>query len=294
VLAIQDPPRDDSAETLQRAHQLGVEVKMLTGDRTEIARQIGGQVGIGQNILPASAITRSDDGRLAEAVESADGFAQVVPEDKYRIVTALQARGHIVGMTGDGVNDAPALKRADAGIAVSGATDAARAAADIVLLAAGLSVIVEAIHRAREVFRRMTNYTIYRITETIRVVLFVTVSIIAFAFFPLTPIQIVLLAILNDAAILTIAYDHVEPSPRPERWDLHEVLAIATVLGLGGVIESFTCSRSRSDRSASATTRRRRSCTSSSRSPATSLSSSPAPVGGCGLSPTPRASCSSR
>jgi H+-transporting ATPase len=240
VLAIQDPPRDDSRETLQRAHRLGVEVKMLTGDRTEIARQIGGEVGIGQNILPASAVDGADDGRLAEAVESADGFAQVVPEDKYRIVTALQARGHIVGMTGDGVNDAPALKRANAGIAVSGATDAARAAADIVLLAPGLSVIIEAIHRAREVFRRMTNYTIYRITETIRVVLFVTVSIIAFAFFPLTPIQIVLLAILNDAAILTIAYDHVEPSPRPERWDLHEVLAIATVLGLGGVIESFT------------------------------------------------------
>jgi H+-transporting ATPase len=240
VLAIQDPPRDDSRETLGLAHQLGVDVKMLTGDRVEIAREIGEEVGIGRNILPASAITRHDDGRLAEAVESADGFAQVVPEDKYRIVTALQARGHIVGMTGDGVNDAPALKRADAGIAVSGATDAARAAADIVLLAPGLSVIVEAIRRAREVFRRMTNYTIYRITETIRVVLFVTVSIIAFAFFPVTPIQIVLLAILNDAAILTIAYDRVRPSPRPERWDLHEVLTIATVLGLGGVIESFT------------------------------------------------------
>lgn len=240
VLAIQDPPREDSRQTLHRAHQLGVQVKMLTGDRIEIAREIGQEVGIGQNILPSSTITRSDDGQLASSVESADGFAQVVPEDKYRIVTALQARGHIVGMTGDGVNDAPALKRADAGIAVSGATDAARAAADIVLLAPGLSVIVEAIHRAREVFRRMTNYTIYRLTETIRVVLFVTVSIVAFAFFPVTPIQIVLLAILNDAAILTIAYDHVQPSPQPERWDLHEVLTIATVLGLGGVIESFT------------------------------------------------------
>ena len=240
VLAIQDPPREDSRETLEQARRLGVEVKMVTGDRVEIARQIAGEVGIGEQILDSHAIEELDGAELATRVESADGFAQVVPEDKYRIVKALQARGHIVGMTGDGVNDAPALSRADAGIAVSGATDAARAAADIVLLAAGLSVIVEAIHRAREVFRRMTNYAIYRITETIRVVLFVTLAIVAFNFFPLTPTQIVLLAILNDAAILTIAYDRVRPSPRPERWDLTEVLSIATVLGLAGVVESFS------------------------------------------------------
>jgi H+-transporting ATPase len=240
VLAIQDPPREDSRETLEQARRLGVEVKMVTGDRVEIARQIAGEVGIGEQILDSHAIEDLDGAELAARVESADGFAQVVPEDKYRIVKALQARGHIVGMTGDGVNDAPALSRADAGIAVSGATDAARAAADIVLLAAGLSVIVEAIHRAREVFRRMTNYAIYRITETIRVVLFVTLAIVAFNFFPLTPTQIVLLAILNDAAILTIAYDRVRPSPRPERWDLTEVLSIATVLGLAGVVESFS------------------------------------------------------
>ena len=240
VLAIQDPPRDDSRETLEQARRLGVEVKMVTGDRVEIARQIAGEVGIGEQILDSHAIEDLDGAKLAARVEAADGFAQVVPEDKYRIVKALQARGHIVGMTGDGVNDAPALSRADAGIAVSGATDAARAAADIVLLAAGLSVIVDAIHRAREVFRRMTNYAIYRITETIRVVLFVTLAIVAFNFFPLTPTQIVLLAILNDAAILTIAYDRVRPSPRPERWDLTEVLSIATVLGLAGVVESFS------------------------------------------------------
>ncbi len=240
VLAIADPPRDDSRETLEQARALGVEVKMVTGDRVEIAREIAAEVGMGTEILEASAIERLDGEELTSRVEDADGFAQVVPEDKHRIVAALQARGHIVGMTGDGVNDAPALARADAGIAVSGATDAARAAADIVLLSAGLSVIVEAIHRAREVFRRMANYAIYRITETIRVVLFVTVSIVAFNFFPVTPIQIVLLAILNDAAILTIAYDRVVPSPRPERWDLREVLSIATVLGLAGVLESFS------------------------------------------------------
>jgi H+-transporting ATPase len=240
VLAIADPPREDSRATLVQAAELGVGVKMVTGDRFEIAREIAAEVGMGEEVLESGAIERLEGDELARQVEAADGFAQVVPEDKHRIVKALQSRGHIVGMTGDGVNDAPALSRADAGIAVSGATDAARAAADIVLLSPGLSVIVDAIHRAREVFRRMTNYAIYRITETIRVVLFVTVSIVVFGFFPVTPIQIVLLAILNDAAILTIAYDRVQPSPWPERWDLREVLSIATVLGVVGVVESFS------------------------------------------------------
>ncbi len=238
VLAIADPPREDSRQTLEEARRLGVEVKMVTGDRVEIARSIAAEVGLGDEVREAATIERLEGPELAACAEQADGFAQVVPEDKYRIVTALQAGGHIVGMTGDGVNDAPALKRADAGIAVSGATDAARAAAEIVLLAPGLSVIVEAIHRAREVFRRMTNYAIYRITETIRVVVFVAFAIVAFDFFPVTPTQIVLLAILNDAAILTIAYDRVLPSPRPVRWDMREVLTIATVLGLSGVVES--------------------------------------------------------
>ena len=144
-----------------------------------------------------------------------------------------------MGMTGDGVNDVPALKQADAGIAVSGATDAARAAADIVLLAPGLAIIVEAIHRAREVFQRMKSYAIYRITETIRVVLFVTIAILVFDFFPVTPIQVVLLAILNDGAILSIAYDRVRGSSRPVRWNLTEVLTIATVLGGVGLVSTF-------------------------------------------------------
>ncbi|MEZ5078890.1 MAG: plasma-membrane proton-efflux P-type ATPase [Solirubrobacterales bacterium] len=238
VVAIADPPRADSRQTLEAARALGVDVKMVTGDRVEIARRIAAEVGMGEEIRESGAIERLQGEALAARVEEADGFAQVVPEDKHRIVIALQARGHIVGMTGDGVNDAPALSRADAGIAVSSATEAARAAADIVLLSPGLSVIVEAIQRAREVFRRMTNYAIYRIAETIRIVLFVTVAIVAFGFFPVTPTQIVLLAILNDAAILTIAYDRVLPSPRPERWDLREVLAISTVLGLAGVVSS--------------------------------------------------------
>ncbi len=161
------------------------------------------------------------------------------PEHKYLIVKALQSRGHIVGMTGDGVNDAPALKQADAGIAVSGATDAARAAAGIVLLAPGLSVIVRAISLAREMFARMTSYTIYRIAETIRVLLLVTISVVVLNFRPVTAIMIVILALLNDGALLSIAYDRAHGSAKPVKWDMREVLTIATSLGVMGVMETF-------------------------------------------------------
>jgi H+-transporting ATPase len=239
VVPLYDPPRDDSASTIAEAGELGLAVKMVTGDRVEIAREVAREVGLGERVLDADALGGHEEG-LAALIEAADGFAQVVPEHKYRIVEALQEAGHIVAMTGDGVNDAPALRRADAGVAVAGATDAARAAADIVLLAPGLSVIVHALRVSREIFRRMTNYAIYRITETIRVVVFVTVAILALGFFPVTATMIVLLALLNDAAILTIAFDRVEASSLPERWNMREVLTIATVLGIFGVAESFS------------------------------------------------------
>ena len=170
---------------------------------------------------------------VAKSIEAADGFAQVFPEHKFHIVDVLQKHGHIVGMTGDGVNDAPALKKADCGIAVSGATDAARAAAAIVLMTPGLTVIIDAIKESRKIFQRMNSYAIYRIAETLRVLLFMTLSIVVFNFYPLTAVMIVMLALLNDGAILSIAYDNVKYRKQPEAWNMRMVLGVATVLGSG-------------------------------------------------------------
>jgi H+-transporting ATPase len=195
--------------------------------------------GEGERLTLSQGCVRSHESEIIGIIENAAGFAQVFPEDKYLIVEKLQKAGHIVGMTGDGVNDAPALKKADAGIAVSGATDAARAAADLVLLAPGLSVIVEAIKGARITFERMKSYSIYRIAETIRLILFMTASILIFNFYPVTAIMIIILAFLNDIPILAIAFDNTKANARPIRWEMPEILSVATVLGVLGVMASF-------------------------------------------------------
>jgi H+-transporting ATPase len=242
VLPLFDPPREDSKATIATARQMGVNVKMVTGDQVAIARETAGQLGLGANILDASGFgdtKHHETAQLAESIEKADGFAQVFPEHKFHIVDVLQQHGHIVGMTGDGVNDAPALKKADCGIAVSGATDAARAAASIVLLTPGLSIIIDAIKESRKIFQRMNSYALYRIAETIRVLLFMTLSILVFNFYPVTAAMIVLLALLNDGPILAIAYDRTHYSDRPEAWNMPEVLGISSVLGIAGVFASF-------------------------------------------------------
>jgi len=239
LIALHDPPREDSAETIKTAQSMGVKVKMVTGDHEAIAKEIAHQVNLGTNIAIASSFLDKPDSQAQRMMEEADGFAEVFPEHKYRIVELLQSKGHIVGMTGDGVNDAPALKKADAGIAVAGATDAAKSAADIVLTKPGLSVIIDAIKESRKIFQRMNNYSIYRIAETIRVLLFITASIIVFQFYPVTALVIVLLALLNDMPIMTIAYDNVKYSNEPEKWNMRMVLSIATFLGFIGVVSSF-------------------------------------------------------
>ena len=242
VLPLYDPPREQAKATIASARQMGVQVKMVTGDQVAIAKETAKQLGMGTNILDASGLgdtKHQESAQSAEAIETADGFAQVFPEHKFHIVDVLQQRGHIVGMTGDGVNDAPALKKADCGIAVSGATDAARAAASIVLLASGLSVIIDAIKESRRIFQRMNSYAIYRIAETLRVLFFMTLAILVFNFYPLTAVMIVMLALLNDGAILSIAYDNVRYKDKPEAWNMRLVLGISTVLGVIGVVAAF-------------------------------------------------------
>ncbi|MEO6816414.1 MAG: plasma-membrane proton-efflux P-type ATPase [Edaphobacter sp.] len=242
VIPMFDPPREQAKATIVSARQMGLNIKMVTGDQIAIARETCKHLGLGLNILDASALGDTKVQPSAEtiaAIEKADGFAQVFPEHKYFIIDALQKRNHIVGMTGDGVNDAPALKKADCGIAVSGATDAARAAASIVLLSSGLSVIIDAIKESRRIFQRMNSYAIYRIAETLRVLLFMTLSILVFNFYPVTAVMIVMIALLNDGAILSIAYDNVHYKDKPEAWNMRLVLGVSTVLGIIGVVAAF-------------------------------------------------------
>ena len=295
IIPLFDPPRDDAKTTIEDAQNLGLNIKMVTGDNVAIANQIALQLGLEPTIkkiddlknnknqefiilteilaktihqklnpdLPeakakqfAAEITqevennfktagitsshiKAHESTIIKTIEEASGFAQVFPEDKYMIVDKLQKGNHIVGMTGDGVNDAPALKKADIGIAVSGATDAARAAADLVLLAPGISVIVDAIKQARIIFERMKSYAIFRIAETIRVIIFMTLSILVFNFYPLTALMIIILALLNDIPILTIAYDNTKINEKPVRWNNKELFGLSTLLGLTGVVSSF-------------------------------------------------------
>jgi len=242
VLPLFDPPRVDAKSTIATALAMGVRVEMVTGDALAIARETAETLGMGTNILDGADLGDSKSEETAaevSLVEKADGFAQVFPEHKFHIVDILQKHNHIVGMTGDGVNDAPALKKADCGIAVSGATDAARAAASIVLTTPGLSVIIDAIKESRRIFQRMNSYAMYRIAETLRVLIFMTLAILIFNFYPLTALMIVMLALLNDGAILSIAYDHVHYRNAPEAWNMRLVLGVATVLGLVGPIAAF-------------------------------------------------------
>jgi H+-transporting ATPase len=245
ILPMFDPPRDDSKATIDMVTAKGVRVKMITGDDTAIARETARQLGMGTHIIAAADAFPQDmdpnnvPPQIVDAIERADGFARVFPEHKYAIVKALQSRGHLVAMTGDGVNDAPALKQADCGTAVSGATDAARGAAALILTAPGLSVINNAIDEARRIFGRITSYTIYRVALTMDIMFLVVLSSILLGFQPLTAIMIVIMSLLDDIPIMTIAYDNTPVSEQPIRWKMARMLSVSAVLGFFAVVQSF-------------------------------------------------------
>ncbi len=245
ILSMLDPPRDDSRETIQRAKEHGLRVKMVTGDDVAIGSEISGQLGMGTHLIAAADMFTKDmdmshlPEQISECVEKADGFGRVFPEHKYGIVKALQDRGHVVAMTGDGVNDAPALKQADCGVAVSGATDAARAAAALILTAPGLSTIIDAIDEARKIFERIINYILFRVAMTLDIMFVVVLATVFFGFSPLTPVMIILLALLDDMPIMTIAYDNTLLPKQPVRWHMRRLLFVSSFMGLMAVAQSF-------------------------------------------------------
>ncbi|KPA78643.1 putative mitochondrial P-type H -ATPase, putative (H1A-1) [Leptomonas pyrrhocoris] len=251
ILTFLDPPRPDTKETIRRSKEYGVDVKMITGDHVLIAKEMCRMLNLDPNILTADKLPKVKDAndlpddlgeKYGDMMLSVGGFAQVFPEHKFMIVEALRQRGFTCAMTGDGVNDAPALKRADVGIAVHGATDAARAAADMVLTEPGLSVVVEAMLVSREVFQRMLSFLTYRISATLQLVCFFFIACFSltpkdygstdpeFQFFHLPVLMFMLITLLNDGCLMTIGYDHVVPSERPQKWNLPVVFVSASIL----------------------------------------------------------------
>lgn len=260
VMPCMDPPRDDTAQTVNEARRLGLRVKMLTGDAVGIAKETCRQLGLGDNIYNAERLGLGGGGdmpgsELADFVENADGFAEVFPQHKYKVVEILQNRGYLVAMTGDGVNDAPSLKKADTGIAVEGATDAARSAADIVFLAPGLSAIIDALKTSRQIFHRMYSYVVYRIALSLHLEIFLGLWI-AILNHSLDIDLIVFIAIFADVATLAIAYDNAPYSQKPVKWNLPRLWGMSIILGIilaigtwitlttmflpkGGIIQNF-------------------------------------------------------
>lgn len=241
ILPLLDPPRESTEAMIRETRGHGVDLRMLTGDHDAVGAEIARQVGLGDNIVAAGEVFEGEgeDMRVEDRADDLDGLARVAPEHKYHLVQHFQAGDRIVGMTGDGINDAPALRQADAGVAVSGATDAARSAADLVLTEPGLGVITRAVEEARRIFERMISYATYRITETVRLLLFFGGAVVIYNVQPVTPIMIVLLAIFNDIPIMTMAWDNAPTTSRPVRWDMPRVLTASSVMGAAGVCTSF-------------------------------------------------------
>ncbi|MEM1899750.1 MAG: plasma-membrane proton-efflux P-type ATPase [Zestosphaera sp.] len=236
LLGLYDRPREDSKQFIDVIRSLGVTPKMITGDNIHIAKAIANKVNIGEKAVSVREVPKE---QLASNIEETEVFAEVVPEDKYYIVETLQKRGHIVGMTGDGVNDTPALKKADLGIAVSGATDVAKSVASVVLTSPGLREITDIIRLGRMTYRKIVVWTINKIVKTFSIVYFVAISTLLLGLPVLTPTHMILMLFLYDFVTLSISIDVLRPSKRPEKWNIRKLTAISTLLGVVKLVELF-------------------------------------------------------
>ncbi len=240
LLGLSDPPRDDSAGIIADLNALGITTKMITGDSVAIAREVAGQVGIGDKILGASRLRAADPEAQAQLIADSDGFTEVFPEDKYRIVRLLQGGGHLVGMTGDGVNDAPALKQAELGTAVSEATDIAKASASIILTQPGLSAIKEAIVVSRMTYQRMLTWVINKIVKVVEVALLHVISFFWLQQGLISLLGMSLLILANDFATMSIATDSVKSTSSPNFWQTRSVTLASLLIGLLFVVADLT------------------------------------------------------
>lgn len=244
IIPLYDPPRLDTASTIAEAKKLGLQVKMLTGDAVGIAKEIARQLNMGTNVYNTEKLVRDAGGQpmlgseINDFIEAADGFAEVFPQHKYMVVDVLQKRGHLVAMTGDGVNDAPSLKKANTGIAVSGASPAARTAADIVFLDSGLSTIIDALKTSRRIFSRMRAYVIYRIALSLHLEFFFTTTMVILNQ-SVNASLVVFIAIFADIATLAVAYDNATYSMKPTKWELGKLWSVSTILGFILAIASW-------------------------------------------------------
>ncbi len=233
VVGLADPIRPDAADLIAKLTQLGVRVRMATGDALETARAIGAKLGLGTRVCEAS-------GEALRDPRDCDLFARVLPEDKHAIVRALQRTGHVTGMTGDGVNDAPALRQAELGVAVASATDVAKAAAGVVLTDPGLGGVLTVVRTGREVHRRMLTYTLNKTLKTFEIVVFLTLGLWLTGGFVMSATLIVLLLFTNDFVTMTIATDRVQPAPRPQRWRVRQLVGAALVFAVLSLVFSFS------------------------------------------------------
>ena len=234
LIPLYDPPRADSRRFISDIKALAIKPIMITGDNEAIAELVVDETGIGKKVCKGSEV-RNSAGKIIEC----DSFAEVYPEDKYDIVTALQSAGHVTGMTGDGVNDAPALKKAEVGIAVANATDVAKASASIVLTHEGLEDIVEAVRSGRRIYQRMLTYTLNKIIKTLQVAIFLTVSFFIVGFLVTTPSDVILLLFANDFVTMSVATDNVRYSEKPEKWNVGSLVGSSAFLALPVILEMF-------------------------------------------------------